>query len=297
MGYRLEGLEVPVETPSGRVVIDVVAFGARRNRFLLGEGKSGGNVEQQQAQRYGLVDATDLVRLIGVTLAMPGELAADPIYLCLGDAIDRILIGLEEAGCRYPVLRVGTEAISLHGGPPADAALAAAFESPVPVDGPPPAIILVDSESDDAEYDSLVAAALVAEVAQGHEVIACPELARRAIPYLDLFAAGYRNGLIRAVSRAAQRLCEAAPESFEYRRPTQTRDYAVVKVIDSPEHLDPRGRTQRYQAIKARMTGRPVGQPSEAVQGALFDEVDLAAELDKADTGEPDNVEGGRESQ
>lgn len=90
-----------------------------------------------------------------------------------------------------------------------------------------------------------------------------------------------------SVASAAQRFCDAAPDNFEFRPPTQTRDYAVVKVVDSPERSDPRGRTQRYQALKARLTGAPAPTVAER-QPSLFDEIDLAAELEKADTGEQD---------
>lgn len=76
----------------------------------------------------------------------------------------------EEAQCPSPVLAISDQEITLHGGPPSDPALAAAFSSPVPVNGPPPAVIQVDDISDESKYDSLVAAALVAEVAQLRDV-------------------------------------------------------------------------------------------------------------------------------
>lgn len=292
IGYRLEGLEVPANAPRGRVVIDAVAFDPTTNRFLLGEGKAGNNVEQGQAQRYGHVDPKDLVRLIGITITTPGEQTTSPLYLCLADAIERILLGLGEAGCKYPVLAIGSTELSLHGEPPSDPAVAVAFSKPVPVAGPPPAVILVDDQSDDSEFDSVVSAALVAEVAQGRELIGCPDLAARAIPYLHLFGTSARNNLVKAVSRAAQRLCDAAPDNFEYNRQTQARTYAVVKVIDSPEQSDPRGRTPRYQALKARLTGTAVPDAARNDQASLFDEIDLAAELEKADTGEADDDPG-----
>jgi hypothetical protein len=290
IGYRLEGLEIPVTAGGGRIVVDAVAFNTATNRFLDAEGKSGNNIEEEQARRYGLVDPRDLVRLIGVTISAPGELSAAPIYVCLEDAAERILLGLRAAECPYAVLSVGRDRVRLRGGPPDDSAIADAFRDPVLVPGPPPGVILVDDQSEDAEFDSLVAAALMAEVAQGGEVVSCPNLAARGIPYLDLFASGYRNSLLKAVTRAAKRLCDAASENFEFRDSTQARPYAIVKVIDSPEKADPRGRTQRYQAIKARMAGTP---PEEAytTQGSLFDDIDLAAELEKADTGEPDTDE------
>lgn len=294
IGYALEGLEVPASAGGGRVVIDCVAFDATSNRFLLGESKAGNNIKPEQARRYRELAPRDLVRLIGVTITTPGDLRADPIYICLADKAERVLLGLERAECTYPVLAVGDREISLRGATPSDPALAEAFATPVPVDGPPPGMILVDGESPDVDFDGLVAAALIAEAARGSELISCPDLAARSIPYLHLFGDRARNTLVKAVAGAAQRLCVTTSETFEYRPATETRRYAVVKVLDSPERADPRGRTQRYQAIKARMRGLPPDEGREAVQGALFDEVDLAAELDKADTGEPDDEgEGG----
>ena len=50
IGYRLEGLEVPANAGDGRVVIDCVAFDAEENRFMVAEGKSGNNIEDDQAR-------------------------------------------------------------------------------------------------------------------------------------------------------------------------------------------------------------------------------------------------------
>lgn len=283
LGYQLEALEVPATTDAGRVVIDCVAFHADENRFLLAEGKSGGNIEPDQARRYSEVDPRSLVTLIGVTVSTPGELTSEAIYLCLEEFADRIVLGLSQAGCDYPVIAVGERQLTLHGSGKLDSPLVRAFSTPVSVPGPPPAIILVDELSADVEYDDLVSAALVAAVAKGEEMISCTDLTARAIPYLHLFGARHRNDFVKAVAAAAERLSAAAPETFEFRAPTQSRDYAVVRVQDSPEQSDPRGRTQRYQSIKSRMTGAS-GEPVGEVQGSLFDDVDLAEELEKADT-------------
>lgn len=287
VGYRLEALEMPANPKERRIVIDCVAFHPPSNRFLLAEGKSGG-IEAEQAVRYGTVDPKELVRTIGVTITAPGELDGDVIYVCLAEHVDRVVLGLTEAGCSYSVLAVGNEALVLHGrAAPKDPALAAALLDPIEVKGPPPFIIKVDEQSPAAEYDALVGAALVAEVAHGNDTIGLRELAAAAVPHLHLLGKGSRNQIEKHVTAAARRACEQVKETFSFRPSTENREYAMVRVLDSPEGADPRGRTQRYQAIAARLGGAAAPQPDE-LQGELFDEVGLTEELEKTDTGDLD---------
>ncbi len=52
LGYRLEGLEFPVQLDDqDKVVPDVAGFNRETNRFLLHEAKSGNNVDEDQACR------------------------------------------------------------------------------------------------------------------------------------------------------------------------------------------------------------------------------------------------------
>lgn len=114
-----------------------------------------------------------------------------------------------------------------------------------------------------------------------------PELASAAVPHLHLLGKGARNQVQRLVAAAARRACEQAKETFSFHPPTANREYALVRVLDSPEGADPRGRTQRYQALVPRLGGSPAHTPEE-VQAQLFDDIDLADELDKVDTGDVD---------
>lgn len=293
VGYRLEALEMPANPQERRVVIDCVAFHPSSNRFLLAEGKSGG-IEGEQAKRYATVDPKELVRTIGVTITAPGGLESDVIYVGLAEQVQRIVLGLAKAGCSFPIIAVGTDAIVLHGRAPNDPAVAAALGQPVPITGPPPFLVKVDELSPPAEYDALVGPALVAEVAQGSETIGIPELAAAAVPHLHLLGKGARNQIQRLVAAAARRACERAKETFSFHPPTVNREYALVRVLDSPEGADPRGRTQRYQALVPRLGGSSAPKPEE-VQAQLFDDIDLVEELEKTDTGdidEPGEEEG-----
>ena len=89
-GYRLEALELPLDAAGGRVAADAVAFSPDMNRFLVVETKSGRNVRPEQARRYGQVDAHQLVRHTGVTVARDDEVTVEPLYVCLADNVDRI---------------------------------------------------------------------------------------------------------------------------------------------------------------------------------------------------------------
>jgi hypothetical protein len=286
-GYRLEGLEVPAGPRDARVVIDALAFDASENRFLAAEGKSGANIEPEQARRYGDLNPGELVRLVGVTLTHPGELTVQPLFVCMDASVDRILLGMDSASCPYPVLAVGATELTLHRPEHVDVRIAAAFAQPIAVPGPPPVLIPVDDLSGDDEYDALVSAALVVVLAQGKDVVGCPDLAAQAVRYLPLFASGHRNTIVTKVTQAAQRCCARAPETFEFRPATGVRPDGMVKVIDSPEQADPRGRTQRYQAVRVRLGGR-AATVDTTTQISLFDETDLIEELDRADTGVSD---------
>ena len=280
-GYELVALELPVDADGERVVADAVAFNDATNRFLVVETKSGRNIRDEQARKYGLADARQLVRHTDVTVGREDMLAIEPLYVCLSENVDRILQGLGAAGCDYPVLAVDENQIVLCGPAPATQDLIEAFSQPLRVPGWPPTIVRVDRESDASEFDMITSQALMAEVNLGRSPISGPELAARAIPHLHIYGTGYRNNLVKKVEQALERQCVACPSNFRLRPPTASRNYVLVDVVDSPERADPRGRTQRYQAIRRRFQGQDMRVPSATQQPALFDSLDLGTELEE----------------
>lgn len=285
-GYGLVALELPLDAEGERVVADAVAFNPGTNRFLVLEAKSGQNIRPEQARRYGLADGQQLVRHTGVTVAREDGLVVEPIYVCLADNVDRIRQGLQEAGCQYPILAIDEQKITLHGGANTHPDLASIFSGPVLTPGWPPTTIRVDEDSDAREFDMIAGQALLVEANLGRSSISVRDLASRAIPPLHIYGTRYRNSLIKKVEQALQRLCEVSPANFRFRQPTASRDYALVEVVDSPEQADPRGRTQRYQAIGRRFRGQPPREPSSAQQQELFDSLDLDTELEELATDE-----------
>ena len=293
-GYRLEALELPLNTPKGRVVADAVGFNEELNRFVVAEGKSGNGVDHEQAAKYGILDPMELVRSTGVTVSSTAELNAAPCYICLADGADGVEFGLSEAGCEYPLVVVGEDFVELRNAAPYPE-LVAAFGDGLAVPGPPPAVVRVDEESPDEEYDRIAAAALMARAARGDQLVSATDLAADAVPHLPIYGAGHRGIIQRKVDQALARICAKSPENFDYRGRTSIRSYGVVTITDSPERSDPRGRTQRYQAIAGRLGGTAQVAPPAFEQVGLFDDVDLNAELARLEPS--DTPEAGEEEQ
>jgi hypothetical protein len=286
VGYLLEALELPVVVgDDARVPADLVGFRPSNNRFLLHEAKSGANVDEDQAARYQLADPLWLVRATKVNLTADEDPSCQTVYVCLRSHEDRILLGLRKAECAFPLVSVGDSDVRAVGASFDDDDLAARFENLIPLPGPPPGIIVVDIESADEDFDEIVFPTLVAEMSLRTDDVSVITLAERSIPYLNIYPEGVRRRLIKRVEAAAQRAAQADEQHFEFRAATMTRPYAIIKLSGNPEDLDPRGRTQRYQAIASRFQTRPRPRVA-AIQEALFDDLDLERELSLADEDE-----------
>ncbi len=278
-GYRLVGLEIPLDTPRGRVIADLVAFNAATNYFLVTECKSGRNINPDQAIRYSHIDAPQLVRSTDATMTASYDLSVEILYACLADNRNRVLLGLKKAGCGYPVISVGAEHLALDPNE-STGPMTLSVTTTIPVSGPPPAIIRVDEGSSTEEFYKVTAQALVSEIARGTDSISVPDLSGRTIPHLHIYGTKVRRRLIREVEKAAENCCAAAPEIIRFRPRTANRDYAVINVTDSPETVDPRGRTQRYQSLGRKLRGLPPGQQPDSGQLPLFDMITMGTELE-----------------
>lgn len=281
-GYHLSGIEIPVAAGDGRVVIDAVIFRTDRNIILAGEAKSGANVDEDQARRYGQLDSDAAVIAAAITIRRAGDRHLQPVYVCLSENRDGVLQGLDKAGLKCPVLAGDDDRIERYGETFLDPDVQAAFSQPLPAPGPTPRIIPVDDESPDEAFDTLVLPALVVALSHHRPQISIPTLAEQTLQHLAIFGKAARNRLVSKVDAAARRIAEQDSTTFEYKSRTASRDYAVVHFVRSPEEAARQGRTQVYQSI-ARAAGRPSRRrraPSDD-QMALFD--DLIKELQQAD--------------
>jgi hypothetical protein len=231
--------------------------------------------------------------MLSVTLTQATTVGSQVLYVVLAEHTDRVLLGLSRAGVSYPVLAIADGSVTRVGGEIEHAALAERFSSPLEVPGPPPGIITIDAESSDEDFDRVVRPSLIALLASQGPAMSVPALAESAIPHLSLYPKGYRNRLVRLVDAAARRAVAAAPDTFAYSGPSGVSSSAIIRVVESPEDLDPRGRTQRYQALTARFTAPARRRPSPVGPGqlSLFDDASFENELADLDLVEENETE------
>jgi hypothetical protein len=289
LGYFVESLELPINVGDGsRVVADVVGHRSTAHRFLLTEAKSGANVDEDQARRYGNADPVWLVQATRVKTNVPDlDPQVQTHYICMRGHEERILRGLAESGVDFPVLSVGESDIRHCGAAFDDADVTLAFASPLSVSGSPPGIITIDRESPDVDFDQRVAPAIVEFMSRRVQDVSVVDIAKSAIPHLDIYPTGYREALTKKVEQATKRAADADSQHLEFRPRTETRPYAMLRVKMNPEDLDPRGRTQAYQGISNRLGGsrrRPAAV--NVNQGVLFEKGDLSLELSEDVEGE-----------
>lgn len=283
-GYRLEAIEFPIEVDGeGRVVADAIGFKTAESRFALHEAKSGTSVDASQARRYSLADPAFLVRTLSVTITSADVPRAQGNYVCMREHEDRVLWQLREAGVELPVLSLGASDITAVGAEFDDPALRAAFGSPIPVTTLPPALVTVDADSSDDDFDQIVFPSLIAAASMRIEQMSVERLTEESIPPYPLFPGAYKRRLRVRVAESAQRAAEADPARWQYQR-RGAGDEGLVRVLVTPEDADPRGRTQQYQSMRTRLQsrGRRRTRPEIPGQASFFvDDAQLERELDE----------------
>lgn len=296
-GYQLKGLEFPVSSDGERVVPDVVAWSSNEGHFFLGEAKSGNNLDEDQARRYANVQPNVLVQSLEVTVVTESPVNVDIIYAVLDEdeRIERVLQGFEKCGLSFPVLAIGETQVKRVSGTFKSPALEAALRNPILVPGPPPGLITIDADSEDSDFDRVVYTSLVAAMSRKLPAMTITALAGDALPYFAHYPNGYQGQLKRRVSEAARRVADKTPDLFVFEPSSGTRNDPRILFVSSPEDLDPRGRTQKYQSLAARF-GAPERRRRTIVnenQLTFFDRGDLErelAELDIEDDGDGEEV-------
>lgn len=243
-GFAVAGLEVPTRTPLGNVVIDVLLHQAATNELLACEVKSGANLEEDQARRYGAIDAAALVETAAITLPQRIRPSVRALYVCLKEHSSRIQQGLTAAGVAHDVLVIGPQEALYY--PASSTRPGIVARTPLPV--PPPPIVPFDHDSAPEEMAPAVHAELVAALAHRRPQVTVPWLAEQAAPYFSLYGRQERRRLIRKVGQAARSIADEDPATFVF-VPSGGNDDAVVRLLRTPETNDPRGRTQAYQAL------------------------------------------------
>ncbi|HEX6077336.1 MAG TPA: hypothetical protein VFZ32_19015 [Micromonosporaceae bacterium] len=294
-GFRLVGLEIPVISPSGRVVIDAVLFHEDTNHLVQCESKAGANVEDRQACAYAAVTAKDVVQAAYVDLKTRAEPTLETLYVCLAEHVGRIKQGVRATGLAFPVLAIGQSRIELHDNENASQLLRDAFASGVELSAPPARIIPFDHDTLADVIKGYVLPTLVGMMASRVGHVSLTSLTEQTAKHYPLYGHGAQQKLRSKVEVAVRDIVMDQPENFAYEGRTGRRQEGLVRFLRTPEDFDLRGRTQAYQAIGRQ--GRPSGRRRPQVDP---NQLDLLEELDAADTGEedsldaPDDREGGR---
>ncbi len=293
-GFRLVGLEIPVVSPSGSVVIDAVLFHENTNHLVQCESKAGANVEDRQAHAYAAVTAKDVVQAAYVDLKTRVEPTLETLYVCLAEHVGRIRQGVRAIGLALPILAIGQNRIELHDSENASQRLSGALASGIELDAPPARIIPFDHDTPDDVIKGYVLSTLVSMMASRVGHVSLTGLTEQTAKHYPLYGHRTQQKLRSKVEAAVRDIASGQPDNFSYEGRTGRRQEGLVRILRTPEDFDLRGRTQAYQAIGRQ--GRPPRRRRPLVDP---NQLDLLGELDAADTGEEDSVdapdgEGGR---
>ncbi|MEV0830930.1 MULTISPECIES: hypothetical protein [Streptosporangiaceae] len=284
-GYRVAGLEIPVRTPVGSVVIDIVIANGSTGHLLAIESKCGGNVEEAQCVKYAALDATTLVRNAHIDLQRRATPTVNVVYACLGQYVDRVRLGLDRAGVTFPILAIHDRKVVMEGDIP-NGPLQKIFNSSVALNAPPLRLIPFDAESSVEIIEPYVQTALVAALNRSLSDVSLATLTEQSIRHFPWFGKQAQTSLKKKVGEAARRIANRNPLIFEYHGPPPNRD-GWITLLRTPETNHPSGRTQAYQALSRPGQSKPSRKKSAIIAG----QTDLLEELDKADEGTLDSLE------
>jgi len=150
-------------------------------------------------------------------------------------------------------------------------------------------MIVLDEHSDGAEFDDIVRAELIAVMSQRLPAISIPALAERAIPYLPMYGAASRGTLRRKVQEAVRRVTKDMSAFLRFRPADGANREPRVEVLQTPEDLDHRGRTQGWQAVARAAEGKTRRRPPPDTGTIPFDFGAMISELAAGEEPEDDD--------
>lgn len=246
-GFRLAGLEWPVTTSEGAVVIDGLGIDDARLILLASECKSGQNVEPRQARAYGAIAVADVARQM---TAASSARTVQAVYVCLEGAEERIQTGLDSVGSKAPVIVIGTDHARVQDR--AGGSSIGAWRVSVPV-GPPPRLVPVDADSPKSELREFLLPAIIAAARRNLSVVPVNSLLDSALPYWALLGRNARERIRKKAVAAIRDLATTEfKDFFRVEKGGPEIDREVVKILKSPSKFDARGETQGWQALQRK---------------------------------------------
>lgn len=280
-GFERHQLEVPLTTPVGDTRIDALIYRLDPNLVLLGECKSGRNIDEDQARKYeaGTADLMRRTDALPRRLRNLGKVEVKPLFVGMEQHRADLEAGLRRLSIDAPLLTVGPERVRL-----SDTSAINGLED---FDerheaGMPPARFRVDHQSPDRELREVLLPEVVAAQARSEDLLAIETLCLAVLPEWPILALGARGEFIKKVERVVRELASSELRGRIRVDPGTRGERSRVVIVSTPESNRPQGRTQAWQAQQRRAAQGLRGQPRPTIPGQTSLD-DLAAEGGLAD--------------
>lgn len=267
-GFERHQLEVPLTTPEGDTRVDALLYRREPDLILLAECKSGQNIDDDQAKKYLAADAAALRRTSAIPPALRGveEPAVQAIWVGLEEHRPRLETGMRNLGFEAPLLTIDDGRARLTGAAGTDGIQ----EFDERHDGGwPPGRILVDHQSSDEQLSELIIPELISGQASDRDSVSVDAICEHILPEWPILSRGAQGDFRGRVAEAVRAL--AAQEFRGQFRFEPAGGSAVGRVVFAvrPAGMDPRGRTQAWQAQQRRAARAMSREPKPAIPGQL----------------------------
>jgi hypothetical protein len=274
-GLRLHSIELKVQSSAGIVVADAVLYRLDPDLVLLCEGKSGRNVEEEQARKYAMADAAALRRGGSLPVDVAHDAPVAPLYVVMNDVRSDVEAALQGWGIEAPVLSIDRGFARLDGPCPEG------VEPFVRDDARrrwPPGRIRVDHQSPLEEVAELLAQQIGAAQAKREPVLDLAEAASRIYRLWPQLSQSGRREFLRKLKECARHLAGSSLKGVIRLDPGSNNVPPRILIERTPADLDTRGMPQAWQAQARHMAtdlGRGGGSPPEEDPQLSLDDLDL----------------------
>lgn len=204
LGYGVKWIEQPFTCETGeKLVPDLVIVSTTYNNCILYEGKSGTNIENNQAERYKKVKPRDVVSKLFIDVIKGQEPTVDVSYLCFSESTRTIVFQLNALLAKFPVLEMAPKAFQLAAHKFSVARLNNDLSKGILIDRSkiPMGYFPFDENSSDSEIAPLVIQTLVAFARQNKPHFGSEEITEDIVGSLwPHFGAGLKRRLVNKVS-------------------------------------------------------------------------------------------------
>jgi hypothetical protein len=282
-GFRLHSIELKVQSSAGIVVADAVLYRLDPDLVLLCEGKSGRNVEEEQAKKYAAADAAALRRGGSLPVDVRLDVPVAPLFVVMNAVRSDVEAALQAWGIEAPVLSIDRGFARLDG--PCPEGLEPFMRDEAPRRWPP-GRIRVDHQSPLEELAELLAQQIGAAQAKRQPVLDLAEAASRIYGAWPQLSQSGRREFLRKLKDCARHLARRSLKDVIRLDPGSNNVPPRILIERTPADLDTRGMPQAWQGQARHMAadlGRGGGSPPEEDPQLSMDDLDL---------GDADEVDG-----